>query len=187
MGAKRLGLTDPAGRQALAHDGMGIKRMCVAGFTLIELLVVVLIIGILTAVALPQYRVAVERARVARALPVLRALVQAKTRYYLANGEHTADMDMLDVQVSYESKEERGEEDSWIYRGTPIGVIQIDPAGSGVYWAGPSVVIDTFPSSQFCYAFPSDKAELGNKVCASFGPETGRMSPSGTPVYNVVF
>ena len=76
-----------------------LKTSCKQGFTLIELLVVVLIIGILAAVALPQYKKAVAKARTAEALAMLKSLVDAEEVYYLSNGEYTPNISKLDVVV----------------------------------------------------------------------------------------
>ena len=62
-----------------------------AAFTLIELLVVVLIIGILAAVAVPQYTKAVNKSRIAEAKTVLKSLSNALAVELLENPEFAVD------------------------------------------------------------------------------------------------
>lgn len=72
------------------------------GFTLIELLVVVLIIGILAAVALPQYQRAVEKSRAAEAITVLGNLQKAVDLYLLEHGIPTTEVNLLDQSLDIE-------------------------------------------------------------------------------------
>jgi prepilin-type N-terminal cleavage/methylation domain-containing protein len=80
---------------------MGIKnrptKRAAAGFTLIELLVVVLIIGILAAIAVPQYFKVVEKGRFAEATVCFSVLKGAQERYYLKNNSYAGTTTALDT------------------------------------------------------------------------------------------
>ena len=69
----------------------------VGGCTLIELLVVVLIIGILAAMALPQYFKAVERSRMTEAITIMDSVVKAQRRKFMQTNRYAENFKGLDV------------------------------------------------------------------------------------------
>ncbi|MDD6152533.1 MAG: prepilin-type N-terminal cleavage/methylation domain-containing protein [Elusimicrobia bacterium] len=86
------------------------------GFTLIELLVVVLIIGILSSVALPQYQKAVDKSRAMQAITLLTAMNKAEQVYYMANGSYPQSIEEMDIDLpAWKRKADAGAETNYVY------------------------------------------------------------------------
>jgi len=69
------------------------------GFTIVELVIVVVIVGILTAIAVPIYQYYIERAKLTEALTMLRAIADANTLYYMEHHTWTNDIRQLHVTI----------------------------------------------------------------------------------------
>ena len=142
------------------------------GFTLIELLVVVLIIGILAAVALPQYQVAVKKAQLLRWAPLVKAIKNAEEVYYMANGTYTTDLTALDIELPGQGCN--------YYHGTENGYYTCNNQESFGVWNGPDNAqagdktirylqgLDkgSRPMTIRCFS----KGSIARKACKTLGP-----------------
>lgn len=70
------------------------------GFTLLELMIVVAIIGILASVALPQYSLYINRAKITDGLALIAPLKAEIADYYIEHGSFPADNQALKVAAA---------------------------------------------------------------------------------------
>ena len=149
------------------------------GFTLIELLIVVLIIGILAAIALPRYQLAMDKAKYTQAMNLLASINQAQRRYVLAHGTTTYNFNDFDIDMPASGKiSQAGNEytDTWgscVLHNTDYGQCNIKLSLSASVWYFLRWDSTYFSSNKRqCWVQPKDNAR-GNRLCKAM---TGKTS-----------
>ncbi len=150
-------------------------------FTLIELLVVVLIIGILAAIAVPQYQKSVMKSQLHTGMPMVESLYQAQQSYYLTHGDFAIDVDDLDLAIPSGCTKRETTEDSIDSKyDCPWGVIGIG-SGANIHYINPKGVLlyahyykndrvnktDMEAGQRYCFAKGEDK--VAPTICESIG------------------
>ena len=136
------------------------------GFTLIELLVVILIIGILSAIALPQYETALQKSRYATLMPVTRAVKDAEEAAYEERGSYTNQLDYLYAKLPEEINQEGGP-NVQIVTGISEKYIKSSQDNLNMSYVMYLNNSENFPSEIHCEALKGDTR--AKKVCLSFG------------------
>ena len=143
------------------------------GFTLVELLVVVLIIGILSAVAMPQYQKSVEKSRLSEVMMNLRTIREAYEFYQLENpgGTETfkefATVELAggnwEEETTYSTKNFRYDffvDGVEVYRNNDDYSLVLRKSGGYAACAGK-------PEGEWCKGCYTHETDVGKNICSS--------------------
>ena len=161
------------------------------GFTLIELLVVVLIIGILAAVAVPQYQKAVAKSRLIKIKVLATALVRAQEVYYLTNGKYTLDIKSLDIDFSEEYQCDNNDSPRKCtfkggycsFNGSSVTCVINQNSKPYLRYEQWFASLKSSARLRVCRTYTKDLSAVPNQVCKA---ETKRSSPNATGTENGV-
>ena len=145
-------------------------------FTLIELLVVVLIIGILVAIAVPQYQKAVLKTKIMQFVTASKAIYDAQQVYYLENNRYATTNDVL--PISYKTS------GTAIYLIFSYGYCDIHLSTTiNCFLDKPFTLIQRpYNSSEMtCCSYPKDNY-AGDVVCQALKPGVSWGNGCGTSV-----
>ncbi len=141
------------------------------GFTLIELLVVVLVIGILAAIAVPQYSLSTAKSRFYRAKETVNELKKASRFYYLQNGVYPTKMSQLDFTHKFK--------DSCCFT-TPDYTCSITNSGNEISCKTHGnqdimlYLVNVKTNKAICRAYSKDTSDIYNRICQQ---DTGKSAP----------
>lgn len=151
------------------------------GFTLIELLVVVLIIGILAAIALPQYRLAVGKAKFSTLKNLTKSIAEARNRYFLVHSAYPESINDLDIDIDVVSslknpglwfKFTTSQDITcmvWTFDTNMSAACNKTILGKQVHF----YISPNGYSPKYCLVYSLDTNDLANKLCQK---ETGRSN-----------